>query len=206
MRFFVAPLLALSLFVASDATAFFGCFSQMSGGVANINSGTCNNPANGLWDSYCTAGNVHPYTNYSYGSGFGAYAYQIPPARGSNSCCSQPSNSFWYGGGHRQGCSSCSRPGCGGGCSLGSHLQGLVSRLRSHLQCQCCSAGANWVGGGPLDSYSVAPASGFDGGVDYGYIDSCSDGGCAGGCGGDVGGEVIMHSEGAVVGEPTPAM
>lgn len=205
MRFFVAPLLTLTLFMVSDASAFFGAFARATGGMANVNSGTCGG-ATGLWDSYCSG----PSTNYAYGSGFGAYAYQTPPAPCGGGCCAQPTNSWWYGGGHRAGCSSCSRSGCGSSCgsscNLGSHLRGLLTRLRS--SCSCRSAGASWVGGGPLDSYAVSTAGGFDGGIDYGAIDNCCSNGCGGGCsnGGDAGGEVIMHSEAGAISEPTPAL
>ena len=78
----------------------------------------------------------------------------------------------------------------------------------SRLHCRCRSTGSIWVGGGPLDTYNVVPSYGFEGGVDYGYINSCSSGGCAGGgCsdGGCNGGGGEVYSDGGVIGEPVPA-
>jgi len=220
MRFFVVPMLTVMLFAVPDANAFLHHIARATGGMGNINSGSCNSGAGGLWSNYCSSAQ----SGYSYGSGFGAYASQIPPAPchscGGGSTCGGGS-SWWYGGGHSCGHGGCGGGGCAsGGCaggglsSLGQHLHGLVNKLR----CRCCSAGSSWVGGGPLDSYSIAPASGFDGGIDYGYINTCSDGGCGGGCGCDggsdggyVGGDAgmtihsEMPSEGAIISEPTPA-
>lgn len=177
MRILVLSAVLGALLAASNANAFFGCLVRAAGPTANLNSGTCGG-AQGLWDSYCAT----PYTGYSYGNGFCAYVNRVPPAPCGGGCstghCS--AGPAWHGcGSGGAGCSTCSSGGCGCGARLGEAVQSLFSRLR----CRCCSAGSTWVGGGPLDSYSPAAPMSFDSGIDMGYINSCSQGGCGGGCG-----------------------
>ena len=152
--------------------------SHLQGLLSRLHSGGCGGGS-------CGSG-------YSYGGygiqGFGSYAGTMPfgNSAGCGGCASN--NTWWYGGGSIGRPSHCGSGGChirsalsggagcgsscgGGGRHCGGGL-GLFSHFRNRMSY------SSWIGGGPLDTYSlVAGYGGFVGSqMDYG----CINGACSG--------------------------
>ena len=139
--------------------------SRGCGGCGSSCAPTCAPACGPSWGAY-------NYPGYTI-QGFGAYAGTVPYF--GNAGCG---TTWWYGGGTFGRPARCGNRGCRvghSGCRHRHHCGrglGLFSHFRNRLSY------SSWIGGGPLDNYSlVAGYGGFVGSqLDYG----CINGACSG--------------------------